>query len=145
MVKRRLKDGKGNLAAVIQNIKHFKEMKQAFQQMKPITKGMTGGVVSELIVPNPEALSSPAMYDEVLDTLQFQHAQPFKVLDDQDEVMSTLVRWNKLHLHQASDTPFAKKELEDYIGEFSISCGAQEILDGQPPICPTYLPPQTVL
>eukprot|EP00957_Ditylum_brightwellii_P022790 1718633-Ditylum_brightwellii.AAC.1 len=91
ITKRCLKDGKGDMAAVIQNIKHCKEIKKVFQQMKLITKGMTGDVVSELIVPNPEALSSPAMYDEVLDTLHFQHAQPFKVLDDQDEVMSALV------------------------------------------------------
>eukprot|EP00957_Ditylum_brightwellii_P171742 13074405-Ditylum_brightwellii.AAC.1 len=40
------------------------EMKQAFQQMKPITKGVTGGVVRELLVPNPDALSCPATYDE---------------------------------------------------------------------------------
>eukprot|EP00957_Ditylum_brightwellii_P137710 10498414-Ditylum_brightwellii.AAC.1 len=80
-------------------------MKQVFQQMKLITKGMTGGV--------------------------FQYAQPFKVLDDQNEVMSVLAQWNKLHLHQAFDTPFAKKKLKDYIGEFSTSCGVQEIHDGQ--------------
>eukprot|EP00957_Ditylum_brightwellii_P007561 572162-Ditylum_brightwellii.AAC.1 len=60
-------------------------MKHAFQQMKPITKGVIGGVVSKLLVPNPEVLSSPAMYDEMWDSLQLQHAQPFAVLDDQDE------------------------------------------------------------
>eukprot|EP00957_Ditylum_brightwellii_P109935 8385589-Ditylum_brightwellii.AAC.1 len=131
MAKKRLKDRKGDLAAVIQNIKHCEEMKQAFQQMKPITKGMTGGVVSKLIVPNPEVLISPAMYNEVLDTLHFQHVQPFEVLDDQDEVMLVLVRRNKLHLHQAFDTPFTKRKLKDYIGEFGMSRGAQAILDGQ--------------
>eukprot|EP00957_Ditylum_brightwellii_P059336 4504509-Ditylum_brightwellii.AAC.1 len=71
MTKKCLKDRKGDLAAVIQNIKRCKEMKQAFQQMKPITKGFTGGVVSKLIVPNPEALTSPATYKEILDTLNF--------------------------------------------------------------------------
>eukprot|EP00957_Ditylum_brightwellii_P192274 14636727-Ditylum_brightwellii.AAC.1 len=98
-------------------------MKQAFQQMKQITKGMTGSVVSELKVLNPEALTSPSMY--------YERAQPFKVLDHQDEGMSVLVQQNKLHLHQEFDTPFTKKELKDYIGEFVTSCGAQEILDGQ--------------
>eukprot|EP00957_Ditylum_brightwellii_P064954 4927583-Ditylum_brightwellii.AAC.1 len=53
IAKKRLKDRKGDLAAVIQNIKHCEEMKQAFQQMKPITKGMPGSVVSKLIMPNP--------------------------------------------------------------------------------------------
>eukprot|EP00957_Ditylum_brightwellii_P050154 3802396-Ditylum_brightwellii.AAC.1 len=71
------------------------------------------------------------MYDDVLGTLQFQHAQPFKVLDDQDEMMSALIKRNELHLHQAFDTPFAKKEIQDYIGEFRMSDRAQEILDGQ--------------
>eukprot|EP00957_Ditylum_brightwellii_P089222 6794607-Ditylum_brightwellii.AAC.1 len=60
-------------------------MKQVLQQMKSITKGITGGTISELLVPNPEALSSSAMYNDVLESLQFQHAQPFKALDDQDK------------------------------------------------------------
>eukprot|EP00957_Ditylum_brightwellii_P116972 8922101-Ditylum_brightwellii.AAC.1 len=64
MAKRQLKDGKGDLAAVIQNIQYCEEMKQAFQQMKPIIKGITGGAVSELLAPNPEALTSLAIYDE---------------------------------------------------------------------------------
>eukprot|EP00957_Ditylum_brightwellii_P160923 12251830-Ditylum_brightwellii.AAC.1 len=85
MAKRQLKDRKGNLAAVIQNIKHRKEMKEAFKQMKPITKGISGEVVKELLIPNPDALSCPATYDEVLESLQFKHAQPLVVLDDQDE------------------------------------------------------------
>eukprot|EP00957_Ditylum_brightwellii_P129317 9865187-Ditylum_brightwellii.AAC.2 len=85
MAKRQQKNRKGDLAAVIQNIKHCEEMKQVFQQMKPITKGIMVGVVSEFFMPNPEALISSAMYDEVLDSLKFQHEQPFKVLDDQDE------------------------------------------------------------
>eukprot|EP00957_Ditylum_brightwellii_P016778 1262689-Ditylum_brightwellii.AAC.1 len=129
MAKRWLKEGKGDLAAVIQNIQQCEEMTQVFQQMKPITKGIMGGVVSEFLVPNPEALTSLAMYDEVLDTLQFQHAQPFKVLNDQDEVMSALIRRNKLHLHQVFDTPFAKNEMRNHIGEFGTSDRAQDILD----------------
>eukprot|EP00957_Ditylum_brightwellii_P022825 1721899-Ditylum_brightwellii.AAC.1 len=131
MMRIRLKDGKGDLVAVIQNIKHCDEMKQAFQQMKPITKGIMGGTASELLVPNPEALSSSAMYNEVLESLQFQHAQPFKVLNDQDKVMLALVRRNKLHLHQSFDTPVAKQDLRDYIGKFGTEQGAQEILDSQ--------------
>eukprot|EP00957_Ditylum_brightwellii_P179333 13661725-Ditylum_brightwellii.AAC.1 len=92
-------------------------MKQAFQQMKLITKRMAGGVVSKLVVPNPEALTSPAMYNEVL--------------DDQDEVMSVWVQQNKLHLRQEFDTPFTKKELKDYVGKCGPYRGAQAIFDGQ--------------
>eukprot|EP00957_Ditylum_brightwellii_P031866 2416084-Ditylum_brightwellii.AAC.1 len=99
--------------------------------MKPITKGISGGVVKELLVPNPEALSCPAAYDEALESLQFKHAQPLVVLDDQDTVILTLVQRNKLHLHQAYDTPFAQKDMQDCIGEFGSERGAQEILDGK--------------
>eukprot|EP00957_Ditylum_brightwellii_P193877 14764652-Ditylum_brightwellii.AAC.1 len=60
-------------------------MKQAFKQMKPITKGISGGVVKEPLLPNPDALSCPATYYEVLELLQFKHAQPLVVFDDQNE------------------------------------------------------------
>eukprot|EP00957_Ditylum_brightwellii_P122222 9320574-Ditylum_brightwellii.AAC.1 len=73
-------------------------MKQAFKEMKSITKVILGGVVNTLLVSNPEALSSPAIYDIVVDSLKFQHAPPFTELDDQDEIMSALVRRNKLPL-----------------------------------------------
>eukprot|EP00957_Ditylum_brightwellii_P191485 14578418-Ditylum_brightwellii.AAC.1 len=79
-------------------------MKQAFKQMKPITKGILGGAVNTLLVPNPVALSSPAIYDNAVDSLKFQHTKPFIELNDQDEIMSALVKRNKLHLHQAFDT-----------------------------------------
>eukprot|EP00957_Ditylum_brightwellii_P161995 12333884-Ditylum_brightwellii.AAC.1 len=61
-------------------------MKQAFRQTKPITKGGTGGVVKERLVPNPESLSSPAMYSKVLNYLDFKHATPHVALDDQNEI-----------------------------------------------------------
>eukprot|EP00957_Ditylum_brightwellii_P203764 15336086-Ditylum_brightwellii.AAC.1 len=48
----RLKQNNGDMAAAIKNIQHCKELKQAFRNMKPITKGITGGVVNELLVPN---------------------------------------------------------------------------------------------
>eukprot|EP00957_Ditylum_brightwellii_P035624 2700752-Ditylum_brightwellii.AAC.1 len=71
LANKQLKDGKGNLESVIKNIKHCKEMKLAFKQMKPITKGILGGVVNTLLVPNPVALSSPAIYNNVVDSLKF--------------------------------------------------------------------------
>eukprot|EP00957_Ditylum_brightwellii_P189869 14454745-Ditylum_brightwellii.AAC.1 len=98
--------------------------------MQPITKGITGSVVSELLVPNPEALTSPAMYGEALTSLNFEHVQPFKMLDDQDENMSTLVNCNNLHIHQAYDTLFAKKEMQDYIGKYGTGEVTREILVG---------------
>eukprot|EP00957_Ditylum_brightwellii_P173026 13173155-Ditylum_brightwellii.AAC.1 len=98
--------------------------------MKPITKGISGRVVNELLVPNPEIISSSAICLDVLGTLDFTHAQPYLTLDDQDEIISTLIRRNKLHLHQAFDTPFAITEMQEYIGENSTGLGAKDILDG---------------
>eukprot|EP00957_Ditylum_brightwellii_P186782 14222483-Ditylum_brightwellii.AAC.1 len=62
--KQRLKSSSGDMAATINNIKHCKELKQAFQNISPIKKGIIGGVVRKQTVPNPEALKSPAMYDK---------------------------------------------------------------------------------
>eukprot|EP00957_Ditylum_brightwellii_P016823 1267329-Ditylum_brightwellii.AAC.1 len=98
--------------------------------MKLITKSITGGVVSKLWVPNPVASISPAMYGKVIALLGFEHAQPFKVLDNHDENMSTLVMQNKLHLHQVFDTPFAKPEVKDYLGKYGTAEGAKDILAG---------------
>eukprot|EP00957_Ditylum_brightwellii_P021141 1593404-Ditylum_brightwellii.AAC.1 len=36
--------------------------------MRPITKGITSGVASKVLVPNPEALKSPAMFDKAFNT-----------------------------------------------------------------------------
>eukprot|EP00957_Ditylum_brightwellii_P050682 3842367-Ditylum_brightwellii.AAC.1 len=118
------------MAVTIKNIQHCEEVKQAFRNMKPITKGISGGVVDKLLVPNPEILSSSAIYSDVLATLDFVHAQPYITLDDQDEVMLTLIQRNKLHLHQAFDTPFAKTEMQEYIGENGIGLGTKDILGG---------------
>eukprot|EP00957_Ditylum_brightwellii_P014756 1112647-Ditylum_brightwellii.AAC.1 len=49
MTKMRMKDGKGELVATIKSIQHCKEMRVAFKQMKPITKGITGGNLKELL------------------------------------------------------------------------------------------------
>eukprot|EP00957_Ditylum_brightwellii_P130411 9948538-Ditylum_brightwellii.AAC.1 len=49
---------------------------------------------------------------------------------DEDEVSARLLLRNKLHLHQAWDTPFAHSPLKDYIGDYRIGSGAQDILDG---------------
>eukprot|EP00957_Ditylum_brightwellii_P052216 3959380-Ditylum_brightwellii.AAC.1 len=117
LARHQMKHRSGDLAVVIKNIKHCEEPKQAFQSMKPITKGITGGVVNELIVPNPEIFMSPAMYTDVITMLKFEHAVPYLMLDDQDDVMLTLIKRNKLHLHQAFNNPFTKKEMQDYIGE----------------------------
>eukprot|EP00957_Ditylum_brightwellii_P139441 10627359-Ditylum_brightwellii.AAC.1 len=37
---------------------------------------------------------------------------------------------NKLHLHQAYETPFARGPLKDYIGKYGLGAGAQEIIEG---------------
>eukprot|EP00957_Ditylum_brightwellii_P073235 5567160-Ditylum_brightwellii.AAC.1 len=60
--------------------------------MKPITKGITGGVVSEILIPNPEGLSSSVIYPEVIQHLELEYAAPYITLDDQDKVMTNLIR-----------------------------------------------------
>eukprot|EP00957_Ditylum_brightwellii_P132015 10065763-Ditylum_brightwellii.AAC.1 len=44
--------------------------------------------------------------------------------------MENLIARNKLHLHQAFDTPFARGPLRDYIGEYGIGQGGKDIIDG---------------
>eukprot|EP00957_Ditylum_brightwellii_P196968 15006192-Ditylum_brightwellii.AAC.1 len=60
-IKQWLKNSSRDLAAMTRNINHCKELKQAFQNVRSLTKGITGRVVSKLLVPNPEALKSPAV------------------------------------------------------------------------------------
>jgi hypothetical protein len=74
----------GDIAMAIKNIKHCEELKQAFQTMKPITKGITGGVVSKILIPNPEGLSSSAIYPEVIQHLELENTAPYITIDDQD-------------------------------------------------------------
>eukprot|EP00957_Ditylum_brightwellii_P007566 572574-Ditylum_brightwellii.AAC.1 len=81
--------------------------------MKPITKGTTGGVVGELFAPNPVTLTSPALYEEVIASLGYVHAQPYCIIDNQDKIMPTLMKCNKLHLYQAFDTPFARPDIQE--------------------------------
>eukprot|EP00957_Ditylum_brightwellii_P184443 14048483-Ditylum_brightwellii.AAC.1 len=125
----RLKNLDGDLAVVIKNIKHCKEMKLSFKQMKPITKGVTGEVVSKIHVLNPTSILSPAVYNSVIHSLAFEKLETYTVLDDQDMVMSRLVARNKLHLHQAFDTPFAQEDMLRYIGKLGTGQGVEDILN----------------
>eukprot|EP00957_Ditylum_brightwellii_P120895 9220547-Ditylum_brightwellii.AAC.1 len=51
-------------------------------------------------------------------------------MDDQDEIMSTLIKQNKLQLHQSFDNPLATQTIQEYIGENGTGHGVKEILDG---------------
>eukprot|EP00957_Ditylum_brightwellii_P073679 5598612-Ditylum_brightwellii.AAC.1 len=44
--------------------------------------------------------------------------------------MEKLLSRNKMHLHQAYETPFASGPLKDYIGKFGLGVRAQEIIQG---------------
>eukprot|EP00957_Ditylum_brightwellii_P065037 4933454-Ditylum_brightwellii.AAC.1 len=105
-------------------------MKLAFCQMQLITKGVIGRVVSKLHVPNPVLLKSPAMYDSVISSLNFLHTKLYVSIEDQDKMMAKLIDYNKLHLQQAFDTPFARPEIQNYIGEFGIGKGTKKIING---------------
>eukprot|EP00957_Ditylum_brightwellii_P074341 5648239-Ditylum_brightwellii.AAC.1 len=98
-----------DIATIIKNIRHCKEIKQSFKILRPISKGNQGGAVSTIFVPE-ESVWVP--------------------IEDDDEVMSRLLRHNQLHLHQAWDTPFANGPLKEYIGDYGLGSGAQDILDG---------------
>eukprot|EP00957_Ditylum_brightwellii_P119984 9156799-Ditylum_brightwellii.AAC.1 len=63
--------------------------------------------------------------------LNFEQTETYWTMDDQDEIMLTLIKRNKLHLNQAFNTPFARKELQDYIGENGTEKGVKEILEGK--------------
>eukprot|EP00957_Ditylum_brightwellii_P203280 15333998-Ditylum_brightwellii.AAC.1 len=68
------------------------------------------------------------MYEETIAALYFQH--PWKEVGDSDDIMDHLITRNKLHLHQAWETPFANGPLKEYVGEYGLGQGANEILEG---------------
>eukprot|EP00957_Ditylum_brightwellii_P081075 6166368-Ditylum_brightwellii.AAC.1 len=45
--------------------------------------------------------------------------------------MLTLLRQNKLHLHQAWDTPCARGEVKHNLGDYGLGQGAQDIIEGK--------------
>eukprot|EP00957_Ditylum_brightwellii_P184979 14087451-Ditylum_brightwellii.AAC.1 len=51
-------------------------------------------------------------------------------MDDDNQVLSTLLLQNKLHLHQAWETPCAWVVIKDYLGDYGLGHGAKEILEG---------------
>eukprot|EP00957_Ditylum_brightwellii_P100496 7660666-Ditylum_brightwellii.AAC.1 len=75
-----------------------------------------------------EEPKSPALYDDVRSSLQF--APGWVPIEDDDKVMSRLLLCNKLHLHQALDSPFAHGPLKEYISNYGLGSSAQDILDG---------------
>eukprot|EP00957_Ditylum_brightwellii_P072709 5526364-Ditylum_brightwellii.AAC.1 len=69
------------------------------------------------------------MHDEVLKSLQYK--PPWNEIDNEDKAMQSLLLCNKLHLHQAWDTPFANGPLKDYLGTDRLGQRAQDIRDGE--------------
>eukprot|EP00957_Ditylum_brightwellii_P155289 11821602-Ditylum_brightwellii.AAC.1 len=115
-----------DIATIIKNIRHQEEVKSYFRMMRPISKGQQGGAVSHILV--LDELDSSSMYDEVLKGLGFEPT--WIPIDDDDQVMSSLLVWNKLHLHQAWETPCTRGAIKDYLGKFGLGQGAQDILEG---------------
>eukprot|EP00957_Ditylum_brightwellii_P109509 8351786-Ditylum_brightwellii.AAC.1 len=93
--------------------------------MSPITKGQQGGAVSYVKV--PAKINSPVLYNSVTQHLQIQTG--WEIIDNIDEVMTTLLMCNKLHLHQVWDIPCERGPIEDYIGDYSIGRGAKETVE----------------
>eukprot|EP00957_Ditylum_brightwellii_P185721 14139790-Ditylum_brightwellii.AAC.1 len=69
------------------------------------------------------------MYDAVLTGLGFK--PEWTQINDNKQVMATLLMQNKLHLHQAWETPYTRGAIKDYLGNFSLGQGAQDILNRQ--------------
>eukprot|EP00957_Ditylum_brightwellii_P193860 14762844-Ditylum_brightwellii.AAC.1 len=115
-----------NIATIVKNIRHRKEVRHSFQLLRPISKGTQGSAVLSILV--PAALKSSAIYDDVLSSLCF--ASNWISVDNDDEVTARLILHNKLNLHQAWDTLFATGPLKEYIGEYGIGAGTQDILEG---------------
>eukprot|EP00957_Ditylum_brightwellii_P041066 3110164-Ditylum_brightwellii.AAC.1 len=67
-----------------------------------------GGAVSTILVPEESVLVP---------------------LEDNNEVMLRLLCHNQLHLHQAWDNPFANGPSKEYIKDYGLGSGAQDILD----------------
>eukprot|EP00957_Ditylum_brightwellii_P159436 12136946-Ditylum_brightwellii.AAC.2 len=115
-----------NIATIIKNIQNQEEIKHSFKSLQPISKGAQGGAVSTILVSN--TLQSPCIYDDIVSSLQF--ATGWTSTMDEDEVSARLLLRNKLDLHQVWDTPWAHGPLKDYIGEYGIGSGANDILEG---------------
>eukprot|EP00957_Ditylum_brightwellii_P078116 5938668-Ditylum_brightwellii.AAC.1 len=97
-------------ATIIKKIWHQEEIKQLFKLLRPISKGNQGGAVSTILVPNKSGWAPS---------------------ENNNKVMTRLLRCNQLHLHQAWDTPFANGQLKQYIRDYGLGRSAQDILDGK--------------
>eukprot|EP00957_Ditylum_brightwellii_P068333 5187377-Ditylum_brightwellii.AAC.1 len=117
---------KSDIATIIKNIRHCEEVKRFFRILCSISKGQQGGKASHILV--RDNLANNSMYDKVSMGLGFQLA--WVPMDDDDQVMSALLMWNKLHLHRAWETPCTRGAIKDYLGEYGLGHGAKEILEG---------------
>eukprot|EP00957_Ditylum_brightwellii_P049032 3720167-Ditylum_brightwellii.AAC.1 len=114
-----------NVASCIKNIQHRGEAKQSFAPLRPVSKGQQGEAVNTIIA--LEQVTCDTMYSGVIDSLNFD--PPWKEIDNQGEVMSHLLLWKKLHLHQVFNILLASGPLKDYIGEHRMGEGARSILE----------------
>eukprot|EP00957_Ditylum_brightwellii_P177400 13512634-Ditylum_brightwellii.AAC.1 len=115
-----------NIAAIIKNIKHREEVHGAFASLFYASKGGQAGCISYIKIPNP-ICNHAAMYEKTISALGFQH--PWRDVDDSDNIMDHLLTCNKLHLHQAWETPFTTGPLKEYIGNYGLGQGATKILE----------------
>eukprot|EP00957_Ditylum_brightwellii_P162997 12411566-Ditylum_brightwellii.AAC.1 len=58
-----------NIAMIVKNIRHRKEVRHSFQLLHPISKGTQCGAVLSILV--LAELQSSAIYDDVLSSLRF--------------------------------------------------------------------------
>eukprot|EP00957_Ditylum_brightwellii_P145528 11080695-Ditylum_brightwellii.AAC.1 len=115
-----------DIETIIKNIRQREEVRNAFRLIRPITKGNQAGSVTTLLVPVP-VITSRA-YDEVTEGLKFKPT--WKEIAEEDDIITRLISRNKLHLHQAWATPMASEPLKEYIRDFVLGSGAEDIMSG---------------
>eukprot|EP00957_Ditylum_brightwellii_P021106 1590607-Ditylum_brightwellii.AAC.1 len=98
-----------DVAPIIKDIWHCKEVKQSFKLLQPLSKGNQVGVVSAILVPEESG---------------------WVPIENDTKVMLRLLRRNQLHLHQTWDSSFVSCPLKEYIGDYGLGSSAQDILDG---------------
>ena len=127
MAQMQAKNNNTDIATIIKNIRHCEEVKNSFRILRSISKGQQGGEVSHILV--RDNLANTSMYDEVSTGLGFQPA--WVPMDDNDWVMSALLKRNKLYLHQAWETPCTQGKIKDCLGESGLGHESKEILEGK--------------
>eukprot|EP00957_Ditylum_brightwellii_P101752 7754421-Ditylum_brightwellii.AAC.1 len=96
--------GNTNIALILKNLQHCKEVWISFSLLRFAARGEVAGYISTIKIPEPIQPNS-AVYPDTISSLNFQ--THWKEIDDLDE-----------------------GPLKDYIGDYGLGKGATEIIEG---------------